>query len=442
MPHCPGEGGGLIGGGCVSQSLPGQRPARGRAVGGHGGLPVVVIGAGPYGLSVAAHLRAAGVPVRIFGEVMGSWRHAMATGMYLKSTPDAVDLSAPEPGGRLADFRRAHGESELTELTPIPCDVFVRYGQWFQKQYVGDVEAARVASVDRGPSTSGFVVGLDDGRQLTAAAVVMATGLNGLAHIPKDLARLSPEGPGAGALVSHTSHHSDLSRYAGQRIAVIGGGQSALESAALLHEAGAHVQVLVRGRRVLWGTVPQPSRPWPRRLAQPSSPLGTGWTLAAVCRAPGWVLRLPAAARLLLFRRALGPSGGWWLRHRVEDVVPVRTSCRVIRAETSGSTARLDLTGPGGSESLAVDHVLAATGYRLDIDVLAFLAPALRRGIVRVPGSKAPQLTGMFESSMPGLYFTGSMAAPMFGPMMRFVAGTEYAAARIARDAARWVVAH
>ncbi|MFD5793431.1 NAD(P)/FAD-dependent oxidoreductase, partial [Streptomyces diastatochromogenes] len=107
-------------------------------------MPVVVVGAGPYGLSVAAHLRAAGAPVRIFGEVMGSWRHAMATGMFLKSTPAATDLSAPGPGGRLADFRRLHGEPELTELTPIPCDVFVRYGQWFQKRYVGEVDPARV----------------------------------------------------------------------------------------------------------------------------------------------------------------------------------------------------------------------------------------------------------------------------------------------------------
>ncbi|MFI6360356.1 hypothetical protein ACIBJF_49340 [Streptomyces sp. NPDC050743] len=163
--------------------------------------------------------------------------------------------------------------------------------------------------------------------------------------------------------------------------------------------------------------------------------------LAAVCRAPGGVRRLPAAAPLLVFRRALGPSGGWWLRDPVEDVVPVRTSCRVTRAEASGSTARLELTGPGGSEGLAVDHVPAATGYRLDIDALAFLTPTLRRRIVCAPGSKAPQLTSTFETSVPGLYVAGSLAAPMFGPMMRFVAGTEYAAARVARDAARWVVA-
>ncbi|WEO99466.1 FAD-dependent oxidoreductase [Streptomyces sp. FXJ1.172] len=421
----------------MTQSLPGQRPAPERAFTGRAGLPVVVVGAGPYGLSVAAHLRAAGVPVRIFGEVMGSWRHAMATGMFLKSTPAATDLSAPEPGARLADFRRLQGEPELTELTPIPCDVFVRYGQWFQKQYVGDVDPARVVSLDR-DAAGDFAVRLADGRELAAGTVVVATGLNGLAHVPQELRRLTPEGPGLGALVSHTSHHTDLSHYAGQRVAVIGGGQSALESAALLHEAGAEARVLVRAGRVRWGTTPVPTRPWAQRLARPASPLGTGWVLATVCTAPYAVRPLPASARLLLFRRALGPSGGWWLRERVEGVVPVLTSCRVTHAEvTPEATVRLELTGRGRTSALTVDHVLAATGYRLDLDALPFLSPGLRQALVCVPGAKAPDLTGTFESSVPGLYFTGSLAAPMFGPMMRFVAGTEFAAARIARAAVR-----
>ncbi|MFJ5031856.1 FAD-dependent oxidoreductase [Streptomyces sp. NPDC088560] len=422
----------------MTQSLPGRHPAAERAQAGRGELPVVVVGAGPYGLSVAAHLRAAGVPVHIFGEVMGSWRHAMATGMFLKSTPAATDLSAPGPGARLADFRRLQGEPELTELTPIPCDVFVRYGQWFQKQYVGDVDPTRVVSLDRDGTGAGWTVRPADGRDVAARAVVVATGLNGLAHIPDQLSRLAPEGAGPGALVSHTSHHTDLSCYAGRRLAVIGGGQSALESAALLHEAGAEVRVLVREGRVRWGTTPVLSRPWPRRLAQPASPLGTGYVLAAVCKAPHAVRQLPASARLLLFRRALGPSGGWWLRDRVEGVVPVHTASRVTLAEvTPQATVRLRLTGSHGTSDLTVDHVLAATGYRLDLDALPFLSPALRRELVCVPGSRAPELAGTLESSVPGLYFTGSLAAPVFGPMMRFVAGTEFAASRIARDTLR-----
>ncbi|MEU3984849.1 FAD-dependent oxidoreductase [Streptomyces sp. NPDC026672] len=401
-------------------------------------MPVVVVGAGPYGLSVAAHLRAAGVPVAVFGDVMGSWRHAMATGMFLKSTPDATDLSAPEAGARLADFRRVHGEPELTELTPIPCDVFVRYGQWFQKRYVGAVDPARVAAVGRAGDV--FAVRLDDGREVTAAAVVVATGLGGLAQVPEELLRLTPDGrPHPEGLVSHSSQHTDLSRYAGRRVAVVGGGQSALESAALLHEAGAEAEVLVREGAVLWGARPTPVRSRARRLAAPASPLGTGWALAAVCGSPGGVRWLPAAARMLLFRRALGPSGGWWLRERVEGVVRVRTDCRVVRGEVlADGRVRLDVVGrSGGRDGVTVDHVLAATGYRLDLDALPFLSPEVRGAVACVPGSRAPRLGAAFEASVPGLYFTGSLAAPSFGPMLRFVAGTEFAATRIARHAGR-----
>ncbi|MGK5638231.1 NAD(P)-binding domain-containing protein [Streptomyces sp. URMC 126] len=390
----------------------------------------MVIGAGPYGLSVTAHLRAAGVDVRVFGEVMGSWRHAMATGMFLKSTPRATDLSAPVPGGTLADFCRAVGESVLTELTPIPCTTFVRYGMWFTERYVGEVENIPVRTVGRSPT--GYRVCLASGAEIDAAAVVVATGLAALAHIPPRLLPLAPCGPGPDAALSHTSQHSDLSRYAGHRVAVLGGGQSALESAALLHEAGADVRVLVRGPRIRWGDTPALRRPVLQRLVKPSSPLGTGWALAAVCHAPGAVRRLPASARLLLHRRALGPSGGWWLRERVEGVLPVHCSRRITHAHLRGEQAHLTLAGAGeGPRKLSVDHLLAATGYRLDLDALEFLSPVLRHRLDRVPGSRAPRLTAAFESSFPSLYFTGSLAAPTFGPMLRFVAGTAFAARRI-----------
>lgn len=419
-----------------------------------GPAPVAVIGAGPYGLSVAAYLRAAGTPVRVFGVVMGSWRHDMASGMFLKSTPDAVDLAAPVPGAELADFVRAEGEPQLTELTPIPCTLFVRYGQWFQARHVGEVEESRVASVSRGPG-EGFTVRLEDGEEFTASAVVVASGLTGLARIPGKLAHLAPAGPAADAPLSHTSQHSDLSVFAGKRVAVIGGGQSALESAALMQESGAQVDVLVRADRVVFGGRPVLGRSLVQRITKPGSPLGTGWALAVICRSPEFIRRLPGRTRRWILRRVLGPSGGWWLRDRVDGLVAIHTGREVAEAELLPDGIRLRLTGTGsgsGSDSgngsgsgpaeLTVDHVLAATGYTIDIEATRFLAPELRAALVRVPGTHGPRLSADFESSVPGLYFTGNLAAPAFGPVMRFVVGTRYAASRIAPAATRHAAGH
>ena len=423
----PGHAMGRDGRGAGDADGPGATPA-----------PVAVIGAGPYGLSVAAHLRAAGATVRVFGVVMGSWRHDMASGMFLKSTPDAVDLSAPVPGAELADFVRAEGLSELTELTPIPCTLFVAYGLWFQERHVGPVEETRVTSVTQ--AGSDFTVRLEDGEEFTASAVVVASGLTGLAQVPQNLTHLVPEGPAADALLSHTSQHSDLSVFAGQRVAVIGGGQSALESAALMQESGARVDVLVREDRVIFGERPELTRSALQHVLAPPSPLGASWALLTVCRYPDLIRRLPSPTRRYVMRKLLGPSGGWWLRERVEGRVPIHTSREVASAEVvpDGIRLRLNGDGPGPSE-LTVDHILAATGYRLDIDATRFLAPSLREALVRVPGTRGPRLNSSFESSVPGLYFTGNLSAPAFGPMMRFVVGTRFAATKIApAAAARW----
>lgn len=407
-------------------SIAGMDAARAKNPGSRG--VVVVVGAGPYGLSVAAHLRAAGVAVRVFGEVMASWRHLAATGMFLKSTPKATDLSSPIPGGRLADYCQEVGQPQLTEFTPIPCAVFARYGMWFADRFAGEIEPNQVSLVARG--RHGFELLLRGGERVEAAAVVLAAGLGPLAYVPDELLPLAPRGEtGPDAVLSHTSQQTDLSRYRGRHVVVVGGGQSALESAALLHELGAEVDVLVRSDRVRWGAPPVARRPWWQRMTHPSSPLGPGWVLSGLCWAPDLARLLPAPGRLWLHRRALGPSGGWWLRDRVENVVPVHLQRRITRARPDGCTARLTLAGEAGE--LSADHVLAATGYRIDVNALSLLAPDLRRAIARIPGSGAPRLSAGLESSVPGLYFAGSMAAPTFGPMLRFVAGTGFAARRI-----------
>ena len=408
-----------------------------------GCAPVVIVGAGPYGLSVAAHLARGAVPVRIFGGVMDSWRTRMPTGMYLKSTPDASSISAPGPGSTLADFYRAEGRAPLDELHPIPVADFVRYGEWFQRRQAPQVEPVAVARVSRGPE--GFRVVLEDGESFDARAVVVASGLAGIAHVPSALRGLAPKGPDPAGPLSHSSQHAGFAAFAGRRVAVIGAGQSALESAALLHEAGAAVRLVARAPRVLWGSPPSVERrSGLYRSAKPDSPLGPGWSHLAVSQLPQTVRRLPVQARLRLVRRVLGPSGGWWLRDRVEGQLPIATGRPVLRAEQLGDEVQLTLGSAAsavtrsaalgsGTGTLSVDHVLAATGYRVDVAHLDWLAAEVRTAIRRVPGTGSPELDEWSCSSVPGLYFTGLASAPTFGPLLRFVAGTAFTAPLLAR---------
>ncbi len=390
-------------------------------------VPAVVIGAGPYGLSVAAHLRGRGIPVRVFGEVMSSWRQHMPAGMNLKSTPDASNLSAPAPGYGLADFSRASGKQPLTGHQVVPIELFSSYGEWFQRQLLPDVEAEEVRHLDQ--ARGRFHLTLGSGEEIETPTVVMASGLNGFAHVPAELLAVAPEGPTPDGLISHTSQHRDLSVFRGREVAVIGAGQSALESAALLHESGAGAQVLVRGQ-ARWGLPPKAPRPGLLRvIPEPNSPLGPTWRIYPFSHAAGLFRHLPADTRLKLVKRVLGPLGAYWLKDRVVGQVPVLDGHRVVGARREGDKVLLTVAADGTRSELIVDHVLAATGYRVDLARLGFLAPEVRSKVATVAGF--PALSGSFESSVPGLYFTSLAAAGTFGPLMRFVCGTGFTARRL-----------
>jgi hypothetical protein len=361
----------------------------------------------------------------VLGEPMSGWAEHMPIGMFLKSTPAASSLSAPIRGFTLAEFCAELGLPALGRDEPVPIDLFTRYGRWFQQELVPAVERHRVDRIAR--AAGGFELSLDSGEQLQARSIVVANGQIEFAHVPAALSGLVTKGLSASGPVSHTSEHHDLSVFRGRSVAVVGAGQSALESAALLQEAGAAVRVLVRASRVVWGGAPDGN--WKLRT-KPGSPLGPGWSLYALSRGPALVRRLPGRSRLFLVRTILGPSGAWWLRERVVDRVEIQTSCRLEDAVVTDGKVALRWSSPTESgRELAVDHVMAATGYRVDLDRLAFLSADLRAHLRRIRGS--PSLSATFECSEPGLFFTGLSAAATFGPVMRFVCGAEFAARRI-----------
>jgi FAD-dependent urate hydroxylase len=411
-------------------------------------VDALVVGAGPYGLSTCAFLRGHGLRVRIAGRTMATWKTHMPHGMYLKSTPAASNLAAPQRGHSLADYCAAAGLPAPAATSPVPIEVFTGYGSWFADHLVPDVEPVEVESVER--SVGGFVVTTGAGERIEAAAVVVASGLIGHAYVPPNLSAIAKRaGCGVGASgsgdpqpadkpVSHSSEHTDLSAFAGREVAVVGAGQSALESAALLAESGALPIVVARRPRVVFAEAPDPDlgdlgRIVDRRhlLPKPGSPLGPGLSLYACAHGAAAFRHLPARARLELVARILGPSGAWWLRDRVEGVVPLLAEHQVVGGAVVGDRITVRVGGPDRrTRTIRADHLLAATGYRIGPDAFGFLAPRIRSRLARLSGW--PALGADFESSIPGLYFVGFPAAGSFGPLMRFVCGTAFAAPRVA----------
>lgn len=396
-------------------------------------VEVAVVGAGPYGLALSAHLAAAGVDHVVFGEPLVSWRRHMPAGMLLKSEPYGSDIAAPVPGHRLGEFCAARGLAYADRGRPVPLATFVAYGGWYAERLV---PAVRRTPVRRLVATAGgFRLTTGSGAELQARRVVVATGLLPFVHVPALLAALPP------GLRSHVWDHHDLGRFAGQRVAVVGAGQSALETAALAHEAGVEVELLAR-RPQLYFSDPYPPRHGLRSaVRRPASPTCEGWPCWCYHHLPDAFRAMPGPWRLEKALGFLGPAGAWWLRDRVEGRVPARTGVAVRAAAAVGARVRLELAGAGGEPGGTVeyDHVLAATGYRLDVDRLGFLDPALRAGLRRVGG--APLLDRRFESSVPGLHFVGALAAPSLGPSLRFLAGTGFAARRVTAVARRQVPA-
>ncbi|MGW1678062.1 NAD(P)-binding domain-containing protein [Saccharopolyspora sp. NPDC002376] len=398
-------------------------------------VDVAVVGAGPYGLSLAAHLRRAGVSHRQFGLPMNLWRAHMPRGMFLKSQGFASNLSDPDGAHTLRNYCLETGKRYADYGIPVSLRDFVDYGEWFQQGRGLEVEEQLVADIVQRPGW--FELTLDDGQHVDARQVVVAVGVEYFPRIPETLAELPSE------LCTHSSAYDDLSGFDGQDVIVVGAGQSALETAALLHENGAKTRLVARTPQLNWNGYPLlPDRPLWKRMREPEAGLGSGLSTWFYSEHPEMFRRLPESVRIQRARTALGPAGGWWLRERVEGRFPVHVGHRLDWAKPTGDQVRLGVRVGGQVREFSADHVICATGYPPALSRLPMIGLGLRSSIALVGGT--PRVDADFESSVPGLYFTGPLVAPSHGPVMRFVYGADHAVrritARIERTATRPLV--
>jgi thioredoxin reductase len=371
---------------------------------------VTVIGAGPYGLSSVAYLWASGIDVRVFGEPMEFWERNMPPGMLLRSPREASTIADPQSNFTLDAYEAAHLDHRSTR---VPREDFVDYGKWFQKQLGTNLDRRNVANVNRNGSF--FLVTLSDGTLFTSRRVVVAAGIGPFKKVPKAFSELS---------TSQASHCYEGRKFAelGKRVAVIGAGQSALESAVLLREAGKIVEVIARIPALRWIGMHKRLHqlgPISRTLYSKHDvgPIGISRLVAY----PKLVSRFPLALKDRIRNRAVRPAGAPWLIPRLSEMI-ITTGRTVVSAKEADGEIQLLLDD--GTER-RVDHVLLATGYRVDIRRYQFLSPSIVEEVRQLDGY--PDVAAGFCSSVPGLHFIGATAARNFGPLLYFVAGTAFA---------------
>jgi len=385
---------------------------------------VAIVGAGPYGLSLSATLRSCGIHHRIFGVPMQSWAEHMPRGMHLKSEGFASSLYDPAGEFTLENYCRELDLPYKKIGWPVPLATFVEYGRAFRRRLVPHLEETDVVGLKE--DGAHFALTLANGERARARRVVLATGIRFFEYLPSLLSGVPAE------FVSHTFDHAALDKFAGKSVAVLGGGASALGFAALTAEAGADVQVFVRDKFVQIYDPPQARRPLLQRLRAPWTGLGPGWKSWACVQFPLLFHRMPQDVRLKFVRRHLGPSGNWTIKKTIEERVPVHSGMSLSEARVEDGKLHLGFATVKGMQQVRVDHLVAGTGYKPNVDRLAFIDASLRAKIKRQPDG-SPNLNSHFEASLPGVYFAGVAAAANFGPVFRFVFGVEFASKRIAR---------
>lgn len=376
------------------------------------------------GLSMSTYLRGLGVDHAIVGKPMDTYRAHVPVGMVMKSEPYASVIASPQSGYDVAAYCRENGFYYVDRVGPLSLERFMGYADWFTEKLVPDIRDNTVTGIE--PADGGFRVTFADADSITAHQIVVATGVLPYAYTPDELSGLPSD------LVSHVKDHRDLTRFQGKQVAVVGAGQSAMETATLLHETGVDVRMIARTPVLSWNEI-NPATLGPLgQLKRPVTQLCEGWRCAFWYR-PAAFRRLPEEMRIRKAKSVLGPSGAWWLRERFEGKVEALTGTRVRKAVPDGSGVQLLLEGHNQTV-LNVDHVIAGTGYRIDPARLPFLPPSLVERITTVSGY--PVLSRVGESSVPNLYFLGAPAAGSIGPSARFIAGTHTVPAKLAATVA------
>lgn len=367
---------------------------------------VLIIGAGPFGICLAAHVQQLGLEYLMVGKPMEFWKKNMPAGMYLRSACDwHLDVSG------VYTIERYLEEQGLkpADVEPLSLDFYLAYVQWFleQTQLKNLPEYVQQLSRDEGGD---FIARLEDGTQIRAKQVAMAIGFKYFVNLPADLLALLPEGRYA-----HTCDFVDLQQMRDKACLILGGRQSAFEWAALLAEAGAR-DIHLAYRHDTPAFV-EADWSWVNKI------------IDGMADNPGWYRNLSEAEKKEVGHR-LWAEGRLklepWLKNRITmDHVHLWPNTQVASsAILPDGTLELQLDS---SRQIRVDQIILATGYKAAIENVPFLKTGNLLSQLEVENG-FPRLDETFQSNIPGLFITSLPAGQDFGPFFGFTVAVRLSA--------------
>ena len=372
-------------------------------------IDLLIVGAGPFGLAIAAQAAHLGIEYLVVGKPMDFWRRNMPPGMFLRSSwdwhLDPLDVHTIE------NFLKSRGQT-TAGIEPLSLQFYLEYAEWFQKQKGITARPLIVERLDRSVENQSFIATTNTGEVIEARSVALAPGFRYFPNVPEELKARLPAGR-----YEHTCEFVDFSSAADKRYLIVGGRQSAFEWAALLVEAGAHSVYISH------------------RHDSPSFAVSDwSWVEPLVDRMnddPNWFRRLSQDEKDTLNRR-LWAEGRLkletWLEPRIRnDRVKVLPRTEIIKCIDQNGELLVTLSD---GQQVTCDQIVLATGYKVEIGRIPFLANGNMLAELDTRNG-FPVLDDFFQTSVPGLFITSMPATQDFGPFFGFTVSVRASAKRI-----------
>ena len=365
---------------------------------------LLIIGAGPFGLAIAAEAAHAGIEHLVVGKPMEFWRKNMPKGMYLRSACD-WHLDAQNVH-TIERFLKEQGKTSR-DVEPLSLDFYLSYVEWFQEQKNIKPVPVYIRELNH---KGNFTATTVEGDTISARRVALAPGFKHFINIPDELKNRLPAGR-----FTHTCEFTDFSNTAGKRYLIIGGRQSAFEWAALLVEAG--VSAVHLSHRHDSPAFAESDWSW------------VGPLVDGMVQNPTWFRNLSQEEKDEVSHKQWAEGRlkvEPWLEPRLRnDRVHVWPRTEVLTCvEQENGELKVELTN---GETVAVDHIILATGYKVNIAQLPVLASGniLKKLKTR---NGFPELDDHFQTSLPGFFITSMPATQDFGPFFGFTVAVRAAA--------------